>query len=46
MGHVSPEAYSGGPAAPLRDEDIVSIDIPGRKLDVELTDAGLKKRLS
>jgi len=38
IGHVSPEAASRGPIAVLRDGDIIKIDIPNYKLDVELSD--------
>lgn len=44
IGHVTPEAYNGGPLALIRDGDIIKIDIPGRKLDVELPAAEMKKR--
>jgi len=43
IGHVSPEAVAGGPIALVEDGDIISIDIPSRKLD--LTGRG-KTRLS
>lgn len=42
IGHVSPEAASGGPIASLRDGDIISIDIPNHKLEVELADNEIK----
>ncbi len=45
IGHISPEAYAGGPIAALRDGDIIDIDIPGRKLDVRLTDEEIASRL-
>src|SRR5579864_2301229 len=45
-GHVAPEAACGGPIAAVADGDIVVFDIPSRKLDVELTDAEIQKRLS
>jgi dihydroxy-acid dehydratase len=46
IGHVSPEAAEGGPIAALRNGDIVSVDIPKRRLDVELSDKELKNRLA
>lgn len=46
IGHVSPEAYEGGPIAAVRDGDIIDIDIPERILNVRLTDEEIKKRLS
>ena len=44
-GHVAPEAAVGGPIAALQDGDTVSFDIAARRLDVELTDAEIKRRL-
>ncbi|MFW9901238.1 MAG: dihydroxy-acid dehydratase [Candidatus Thorarchaeota archaeon] len=44
IGHVSPEAYVGGPIAALRNGDIINIDIPNRILEVELTEEELKER--
>lgn len=46
IGHVSPEAALGGPIAAVRDGDIIHIDIPGRKLEIKLNVAEMKKRLS
>jgi dihydroxy-acid dehydratase len=45
-GHVAPEAADGGPIAALRDGDIVVVDVPGRRLTVELSDDEIKARLS
>jgi dihydroxy-acid dehydratase len=38
VGHVSPEAATGGPLAALRDGDIITIDVQGRRLEVEGVD--------
>jgi dihydroxy-acid dehydratase len=46
IGHVSPEAAGGGPIAALKDGDIISIDIPNKRLDVELSEAELAARLA
>jgi dihydroxy-acid dehydratase len=46
IGHVSPEAACRGPIAALKDGDIISIDIPKGKLDVELTQDAIEGRLS
>jgi dihydroxy-acid dehydratase len=43
-GHVAPEAAVGGPIALLRDGDIISLDIPNRRIDVQLPDEELKRR--
>ena len=45
IGHVSPEAASRGPIAALRNGDIINIDIPNYKLDVELSDKEISERL-
>ena len=46
VGHVAPEAANGGPIAAIADGDTIVFDIPNRKLDVELTDAEIQKRLA
>jgi dihydroxy-acid dehydratase len=46
IGHVSPEAAARGPIAAIRDGDIIVIDIPKCKLDVELSKAEIKARLA
>jgi dihydroxy-acid dehydratase len=46
IGHVSPEAASRGAIAALRDGDIIKIDIPNYKLDVELSDQEISQRLA
>lgn len=46
IGHVSPEAAVGGPIAVLRDDDVVEVDVVGRRLSVRLTDAELQARLA
>ncbi|MDE5879767.1 MAG: dihydroxy-acid dehydratase, partial [Desulfovibrio sp.] len=44
IGHISPEAADGGPIALVREGDIISIDIPGRKLELKVDEAELKRR--
>ncbi|MBP5092573.1 MAG: dihydroxy-acid dehydratase [Abditibacteriota bacterium] len=44
IGHVSPEGASGGVIGLLKDGDIISIDIPGHKLDVKLSDEEIAAR--
>lgn len=46
IGHVSPEAAARGPIASLKDGDIIKIDIPNNKLDVELSQAEIEARLA
>ena len=45
IGHVSPEAAAGGPIAALRDGDIIAIDLPNYRLDVELSEVEIRARL-
>ena len=44
IGHVSPEAASGGAIALVRDGDIIEIDIPSRTINVKLSDEELTTR--
>ncbi|HBC93114.1 MAG TPA: dihydroxy-acid dehydratase [Pelotomaculum sp.] len=44
IGHVSPEASEGGPIALVQEGDIIEIDIPGRRLNVRISDGELAKR--
>lgn len=46
IGHVCPEAYVGGPLAIIEDGDIINIDIPNRKLDADLSEEEIQKRLN
>ncbi|MEE8374423.1 MAG: dihydroxy-acid dehydratase [Dehalococcoidia bacterium] len=46
IGHVSPEAAERGPIAALREGDEIVIDIANNRLDVELTDEEIARRLS
>jgi dihydroxy-acid dehydratase len=44
-GHVAPEAAMGGPIAAVREGDMITFDITKRRLDVDVSDDELKKRL-
>lgn len=44
IGHMSPEAMEGGPIGLLKDGDIIDINVPERKLNVDLTAEEMKKR--
>ena len=46
IGHVAPEAFTGGPIAALEDGDVVTVDIPDRTIEVDLTDEELEARLA
>jgi dihydroxy-acid dehydratase len=45
VGHITPEAYSGGPLAVVKDGDGITIDAAKRQLNLEIPAAELKKRL-
>ena len=45
IGHVSPEAISNGPIAVVEDGDIIKIDIPNRKLELQLEEEEIQRRL-
>ena len=44
IGHISPEAASGGAIGKIKDGDIIVIDIPSRSINVKLTDEELAAR--
>lgn len=44
IGHISPEAAEGGPIALINDGDIITIDLPARTINVEVSDEELEKR--
>ena len=46
IGHVSPEAASGGPIGIVREGDIISIDIPNNKLELKISDEELAERMA
>jgi dihydroxy-acid dehydratase len=45
VGHISPEAARGGPIAAVQDGDLISIDIPNQRLDIELSADEIARRL-
>jgi dihydroxy-acid dehydratase len=42
--HVAPESYVGGPLALVRDGDEIVLDVPNRKLQLDVSDAELERR--
>lgn len=44
VGHVSPEAWDGGPLALLREGDMVHVDVSQRRLEVDLSETELAQR--
>ena len=42
--HVAPEAFIGGPLALIKTGDMIEVDIPNRKLDVDVSEDEMKKR--
>jgi dihydroxy-acid dehydratase len=46
VGHVAPEAALGGPIAAIREGDSITIDTKLRKLELEISDAEISRRMS
>jgi dihydroxy-acid dehydratase len=46
VGHVSPEAFRGGPLAAVADGDVITIDVEAGRLDVALADEEIARRLA
>jgi len=44
IGHISPEAAAGGTIGLIQNGDVIAIDIPGRTLEVRVSDAELAER--
>tara|TARA_Y100001970_G_scaffold153014_1_gene187426 strand:+ start:1366 stop:3039 length:1674 start_codon:yes stop_codon:yes gene_type:complete len=44
VGHISPEAYEGGPLALVRDGDLISIDAKSNQINVSISDKEIQKR--
>jgi dihydroxy-acid dehydratase len=44
--HIAPEAVRGGPIGALSDGDEITIDVDGRRIDVELTDEQIADRVA
>lgn len=44
IGHISPEAAVGGPIALVEEGDIIKIDIPNNRLDVDISDEEMEER--
>jgi dihydroxy-acid dehydratase len=45
IGHVEMEAFNGGALGAVRDGDYIEIDIPGRRLQVNVTEEAIQARL-
>ncbi|MEA1965392.1 MAG: dihydroxy-acid dehydratase [Candidatus Aerophobetes bacterium] len=46
IGHISPEAAAGGPIGIIQEGDIININIPEKKLELEINEEELKKRMA
>ena len=46
IGHVSPEAWEGGPIAAVRDGDMIEIDLDQRTIHLEVSDEEIARRLT
>jgi dihydroxy-acid dehydratase len=44
IGHITPEAYEGGPIALIEDGDLITVDAEKREINVQLSDADLAAR--
>ncbi len=44
IGHISPEAADGGSIALIKEGDVILIDIPNRRIDLEVSEEELEKR--
>ena len=44
--HTSPEAAAGGPLAVVRDGDMIELDVPNRRLHVDISDVEMQARLA
>lgn len=44
IGHISPEAVCGGPIAYIKEGDIISIDIPSYKIEINVSEEEMNKR--
>ena len=44
IGHISPEAAEGGPIAYVKENDVIKINIPERKIDILIDENEFKKR--
>jgi len=42
--HVAPESFIGGPLALVRDGDVIELDIPGRRLSMQVSEEELDRR--
>ncbi len=43
--HVAPESAAGGPLAAVRDGDLITVDVPGRRIHLHLDDAEIAARV-
>ena len=45
VGHITPEAFCGGPIALIKDGDEITIDANKRVVDLDVTSSEMKKRM-
>jgi dihydroxy-acid dehydratase len=45
VGHITPEAFTGGPLAAVKDGDSITIDAEKRELNLDVSATEIKKRL-
>jgi dihydroxy-acid dehydratase len=44
--HISPESAAGGPLAAVRNDDVIELDVPNRRLDLLVAPAEVARRLA
>ncbi len=44
VGHISPEAYIGGPLAIIKNDDIIEIDVVKKELNLKISQSAIKQR--
>jgi dihydroxy-acid dehydratase len=44
-GHIAPEAVHGGPIAAVREGDTITIDVDNRRIDLDVPDEEIERRL-
>jgi dihydroxy-acid dehydratase len=42
--HVAPESFAGGPLAFVRDGDVIELDVPARRLTLQVSDEEIDRR--
>jgi dihydroxy-acid dehydratase len=46
VGHACPEAWEGGPIGAIQNGDVIEIDVPAERIQLQVSESELKRRLS